>query len=157
MKHSIMILVLAVVTTVANAQTNTVDLNAEQLRRRIEAQIQRGQSLPIPLTPEEDALLVKEGVLPPMNQQHAAAGTNSAAMVSLRMRDVPLEVAADTYSEFVGKKVTVQDGLSVPITVHTTGSITRAQAAVLMEQSFAGQSLRVVVVDSGAIRIEKMK
>jgi hypothetical protein len=77
----------------------------------------RDPSGPIRWTPR-DALLVKEGVLPPIDQQAAADGTNAEPRVSLRMRNLTLAVAAESYSEFVGKKVTVQEGLTIPITVH---------------------------------------
>jgi hypothetical protein len=153
MKHGIITLAVAVVTTAANAQTNAVDARVEQLRKRIGDQIKRGPSVPIQLTPEEDALLVNEGVLPPIDQQATAVGTNAAPMVSLRMRNVSLAVAAESYSEFVGMRVTVQDGLTVPITVQTTGTVTRAQAAVLMEKAFAVQGLKVSLIDAGVVQI----
>jgi len=156
MNQGIIIAAVALMGVVAGAQTNAPDARAEQLRKRIEDQIRQGASVPIQLTPEEDALLVKEGVLPPVDQPETApAETNAMPRISLRMRNVPLAVAAESYSDLVGKKVMIQEGLNVLITVQSTGSVTRAQAAVLMEKAFAAQGLRVAATDSAAVQIER--
>lgn len=155
MKCRIIIFLLAGLAFIASGQTSSVDPRAEQLERRIEDQIKREPTVPIQLTPEESALLVKEAVLPPINQQDVSADTNAVQMVSFRMRNVPVAFAAKAYAEYTGKNVTVQDGLNESITVHTTGTVTRAQAAALMEKAFSAQGLSVVDTDIKAVRIEK--
>ncbi len=133
------VLMAPVCSLLAQTSTNAVKTNVlERLFKMRQDQIDSGQHGPWELTQEEDAELVRQGILPPMN---AASETNRmpatnisfAATYSFRFKNAPANWVLDEYQRISGKR------LEGP-----TSTLWRISVTVMTEPATKDEALRLI-------------
>lgn len=153
------VVLLAVMLTV---QTNSLaQVTNEGAETNLLDIIRKGvPSGPIELTPEQDAQLVKEGVLPPLgsatNRHVKAQATNqepSCVQIELRLVNCPVQQVLDFYSELTGKRVLCDD-LAPTVTIRPKKSLPKREAILLIETELSAAGFTLTPVDDKTVRAE---
>jgi hypothetical protein len=134
--------------TITEAQIRALEAYQMDL---IRAKGAKGPPLPIPLTPDMDAQLVKEGVLPPVGDR------GQDALIAFRFKNTPLSFVAEEYAKYCGKKVVVDKNVSAAMSVGTDKPVPKAQAALLIENALADAGLLVVSTGTNAVKIIRQR
>ena len=115
---------------------------------------------PIQLTPEQDAQLVKEGVLPPLgtgtNSHAKAVGTNRepcGVEVYLRFVNSPVQQVLIFYSELTGKSV-LSDVVGPAVTIASKKGLPKEEAILLIETELNAAGFLLRPVDNNTVRAE---
>ena len=119
-----------------------------------------GQQIPIQLTPEQDAELVRQGILPPLdggtNSNQRVVDTNqTASQVQMRLRIVnsPAEVVLNEYARLIGKAV-MFEGSGPIVTVDSDKAVSKKEAIRLIEDALHKSGIALTEVDAKTIRAE---
>lgn len=140
-------------TTPAHAQTARVKARLKNIEEK---------SVAVERASEEDPLFGEAGGRPSANPCVPTVPTNvpvaraGGALVFCFVNS-PLPLVAQTYADWIGKKVLVTDGLKESISCGTTGLVTKAEAAARVTRALEAQGLQVRSVDAGTVRIERKK
>jgi hypothetical protein len=122
--------------------------------------IKDAQSGPIQLTPEQDAELVRQGILPPLdggtNFGQRVADTNQAApQVQMRLlfRNTPAKVVLAEYTRLTGKTV-LFEGPGPAVTVDSDKVVSKKEAIRLIEDTLSKSGIVLTEVDAKTIKAE---
>jgi len=119
----------------------------------IRAQGAKEPPLPIPLTPEMDAQLVKEGVLPPAGEQvtdKTIGGEDQT--VAMVFKDVPLEQVLEFYTDLTGKRIVADKGVFAVINLTTDHDVKKREAITMMERALTEKGIVLVPVSTNSLR-----
>jgi hypothetical protein len=153
MKSLVTQLIALLVLTVAcvagsNSPSYLVATNEADFARLMKVNRQRTQKglqpLPIQLSPKLDKKLVSDGALPSLDQEPQS--------VSLRFKNVPLSFVLEEYTDLTGKKVLIEKGLSVPVTVATETPVSKAEAVALIEKALSVEGIILKQVDTKTLK-----
>lgn len=101
--------------------------------------------LPIPLTPEEDARLVAEGVLPPLDP--------SDVRHSYNFTNASLEMVTAYYAALSGRTIVGAERLKVDITLRSAEPVSARQALADMSNALARAGVAMDTATNGVITV----
>jgi hypothetical protein len=136
------------------AETNQLS-TADTVLQRFEAankeRLAKGERpLPIPLSPEEDARLVSEGVLPPPGEETPGYGQS----FQFSYRDTPLREVLNFYSQVATTTVTIAQGVNETFTFTSPGNLSRDDTISEIKRQLAKKRIVLVKQANGTERAE---
>ncbi len=134
------------------AQTNLVVTNMNELKGILIEYQRSGNKEPVALTPEMEAQLVKDGVLP---KTAAASKVLPESLVSFNFREASLEEVTQFYSELSKKTVKIAAGVSAKVTANSVGQISIGDALRLLEETLAKEGLVIRTIDGDTLLVTR--
>ena len=110
--------------------------------------------LPITLTPEEDAALVAQGVLPPPDGTNAIANVRASEVYHLvKFTNATLFHVMSWYSDLTSLKVVGCEDLHARVTIAPGGPLTTAESLRAISNALAEIDIAIHPVSNDAVRV----